>query len=737
MAEKRYLPLFETRPLKGRVLFRLFAASIMVGISFIFVYRVRFFPAGSGKLERWTWDGLFLAELWFSFYWVLTIFRRWNIVYRFPYKDRLIQRFERELPGIDIFVCTADSLIEPPSLVINTVLSVMAYDYSPEKLSVYLSDDGGSELMFYAMLEAANFSKKWLPFCKKFKVEQTSPEAYFMKAFQPTEVYDPVDVKDWVSVKKLYEEMKMRIETTTKSNRIPEEIRKIHKGFLEWESVSSKSDHQTILQIVIDGRNTNAVDIEGKPLPTLVYLAREKRPLYHHHFKAGAMNALIRVSSKISNGPIILNVDCDMYSNNSKSIKNSLCFFMDEEKGDEIAYVQYFPSFNNLTTNDIYGSSMLVEQKLNFPGLDAIGGPLYIGSGCFHRREALLGKKYDKNCKVDWKSLDHRKVEESANVLEETCKILASCTFEQNTQWGKEMGLKYGCAVEDVITGLSIQCKGWKSIYLDPERQAFLGVAPTTLLQMLVQQKRWSEGHLQIFLSRSCSLLYGHKKIPLKLQLAYCSYNLWAANFLPTLYYVAVPCLCLLKGVSLLPKTSSPWVLPFAYVAFAHRAYSLGEFIRCGGTFRGWYNDQRIWLFKRTTSYLFAFFDTILKLLGYSKPAFVITAKAAEENVTERYEQELIEFGATSPMFDILATLAMLNIFSCFGAIKKVILDADHYSKVLNQFGLQILLCLVLVTINLPVYQALFFRKDNGRMPSSTTCKSIIFALLACTLAMH
>ena len=35
------------------------------------------------------------------------------------------------------------------------------------------------------------------------------------------------------------------------------------------------------------------MDIEGKPLPTLVYLAREKRPQYHHHFKAGAMNALV------------------------------------------------------------------------------------------------------------------------------------------------------------------------------------------------------------------------------------------------------------------------------------------------------------------------------------------------------------------------------------------------------------------------------------------------------------
>ncbi|XWS58520.1 hypothetical protein CRYUN_Cryun08bG0041000 [Craigia yunnanensis] len=542
-----------------------------------------------------------------------------------------------------------------------------AYDYPPEKLSIYLSDDGGSDLMFYAMLEAASFTKKWLPFCKKFKVEPRSPEAYFRTAFEPV-VNDPVNVKTGfqsrIIMQKLYEDMKMRIESTTKFNRIPEDFRKQHKGFRKWDFVSSKRDHQTILQIIIDGRDPNAVDIEGKPLPTLVYLAREKRPQYHHHFKAGAMNALINVSSRISNGPIILNVDCDMYSNNSESIKNSLCFFMDEEKGDEIAYVQYPQNFDNLTKNEIYGISLLAAQKLELPGLDANGGPCYIGSGCFHRREALLGKKYEKDCKVDWKRLNDRKVEESASVLEETCKILASCTFVQNTWEKRCMGLKYGCPVEDIITGLSIQCRGWKSIYLNPQREGFLGVAPTTLLQMLVQQKRWSEGHLQIFLSRYCSLLYGHKKIPLKLQLAYCPYNLWAANCLPTLYYVAVPCLCLLKGISLFPKTSSPWVLSFTYVAFAHRAYSVEEFLWCGGTFQGWCNDKRMWMFKRTTSYFFALFDTILKLLGYSKAAFVITAKVAEDDVLKRYEQELIEFGATSPMFDILATLAMLNLFS-------------------------------------------------------------------------
>ena len=44
---------------------------------------------------------------------------------------------------------------------------------------------------------------------------------------------------------------------------------------------------------MIDGRDKNAVDIYGGRLPTLVYMAREKRPQWSHNFKAGAMNALV------------------------------------------------------------------------------------------------------------------------------------------------------------------------------------------------------------------------------------------------------------------------------------------------------------------------------------------------------------------------------------------------------------------------------------------------------------
>jgi hypothetical protein len=72
----------------------------------------------------------------------------------------------------------------------------------------------------------------------------------------------------------------------------------------------------------------------------------------------------IRVSSVISNSPIIMNVDCDMYSNNKDTIRDALCFFLDEEMGHKIGFVQYPQSYNNMTKNDTYGNSMLVISKV-------------------------------------------------------------------------------------------------------------------------------------------------------------------------------------------------------------------------------------------------------------------------------------------------------------------------------------------------------------------------------------
>ncbi|KAI8546188.1 hypothetical protein RHMOL_Rhmol07G0098000 [Rhododendron molle] len=96
----------------------------------------------------------------------------------FPENLRKVMR-EEDFPAMDVFICTADPHKEPPVSVVNTALSVMAYDYPAEKLSVYVSDDGGSDLTLFALVEAAKFGSHWLPFCRRNKVVERCPEAYF------------------------------------------------------------------------------------------------------------------------------------------------------------------------------------------------------------------------------------------------------------------------------------------------------------------------------------------------------------------------------------------------------------------------------------------------------------------------------------------------------------------------------------------------------------------------------
>ncbi|CAJ1971522.1 unnamed protein product [Sphenostylis stenocarpa] len=726
--EESRVRLFETKEGRFRGVYKVFASTIFAAICLIWVYRVG--SMGEVRRGRWAWMSAMVSEFGFGLYWIITQSVRWRIVYQTPFKHRLSHRYDEEnLPEVDIFVCTADPKLEPPCMVINTVLSAMAYNYPANKLNVYLSDDGGSELTFYALLKASIFSKHWLPFCRRFNVEPRSPEVFFAQncSSSPTTKYG----KACLFIKKLYEEMKGEIESAAASGKLPENVRNQHRGFSEWNPKTTKQDHQPIVQIIVDGRDRNAVDEDGVQLPTVVYMAREKRPNHPHHFKAGAINALIRVSSEISNAPFILNLDCDMYSNNADTIQEILCFFLDETKGEDIAYVQFPQSYNNITKNDHYANSYLVSGKVELAGICGYGAALFCGTGCLHRRESLSGSYLrDYRVKRDMKPKrnDNRTIDE----VNEASKALATCTYEEGTQWGKEMGLVYGIPVEDIATGLVISCKGWKSIYYNPERKAFVGTAPTTLDVACLQHTRWSEGMFQVFFSKYCPFIYGRGKIHLGVQMGYCNYLLWAPMSLPTLCYAIVLPICLLHGIPLFPQLSSTWVLPFAYAFLATYGYSLCEYLNCGSTTKGWWNLQRIKFLHRITSYLFGFIDTMTKQLGLSQTNFVVTDKVVTEDVWKRYEQEIIEFGGSSIMLTILSTVALLNLFGLVGGIKRVLMDLEFSS---SQFMVQITVSLLVVMINLPTYEALFIRSDKGCISSSIMLKSIVLASLACYLA--
>lgn len=713
--------LFETKRDRGRHFRRLFSISVFVAICFIWAYRLTHIPTNHGL---WAFLGLFAAELWSGLYWLLGQALRWNRVFRKPFHNTLSQRYENSLPGVDIFVFTAEPVIEPAMMVINTILSVMAYDYPVEKLSVYLSDDAGSEITFYALLEASTFAKHWLPFCKRFKVEPRSPEAYFTIYVSSTP-HDLNHAKDLAPIKKLYEDMKKRIEDAIKLGEIPSEARSKHNEFSQWDSYSSRHDHGTILKILLHPNDSHSKDVDGFVLPTLVYMSREKRPQYHHNYKAGAMNSLLRVSSMISNAKIILILDCDMHSNHSRSVRDALCFFMDEEKGQEIGFVQFPQNFDNVGKNDLYGNALSVLMEVELHGADGYGGPLFIGTCCFHKRDALSGKKLNGLYKNDWND-ENELIKANLQELEAESKALASCNYEENTLWGKEIGAIYGSLVEDVITGLWIQFQGWKSVYYNPTRKAFLGIAPTTLLHTLVQQKRWAEGEFQILFSKYSPTWYGHGKIKLGLILGYCHYNYWATTCFPMLYYSIIPSLSLLKGIPLFPKMSSPWSIPFTFVILAESTSSLVEGLILGGTIQGWWNGLRMWLYIGTTSYPFAFINVVLKFFGLSNFSYNITTKIIQDDVSQRYEKQVMEFGTSSPFFTILTTIALLNLFCLLATLKELPLSEG--------MGFQVLLCGILVFINFPIYQGLFLRKDKGRLPSSCAIKSIALALSSCIL---
>ncbi|GAU39878.1 hypothetical protein TSUD_69260 [Trifolium subterraneum] len=197
-------------------------------------------------------------------------------------------------------------------------------------------------------------------------------------------------VIDYLSIlsQREYEEYKVRVNAmVAKAQKTPEEGWSMQDG-TPWPGNNSR-DHPGMIQVFLG--HTGARDIEGNELPRLVYVSREKRPGYQHHKKAGAENALVRVSAVLTNAPFILNLDCDHYVNNSKAVREAMCFLMDPEVGRDVCYVQFPQRFDGIDRSDRYANRNTVFFDVNMRGLDGIQGPMYVGTGCVFNRQALYG----------------------------------------------------------------------------------------------------------------------------------------------------------------------------------------------------------------------------------------------------------------------------------------------------------------------------------------------------------
>ncbi|EFH56943.1 CESA10 [Arabidopsis lyrata subsp. lyrata] len=340
------------------------------------------------------WLTSVICEIWFAFSWLLDQFPKWYPINRETFLDRLALRYDRDgepsqLAPVDVFVSTVDPMKEPPLVTANTVLSILAVDYPVETVACYVSDDGSAMLTFEALSETAEFAKKWVPFCKKFNIEPRAPEFYFsQKIDYLKDKIQPSFVKERRAMKREYEEFKVRINIlVAKAQKIPEDGWTMEDG-TPWPG-NNPRDHPGMIQVFLG--HSGGLDTDGNELPRLIYVSREKRPGFQYHKKAGAMNSLIRVSAVLTNGAYLLNVDCDHYFNNSKAIKEAMCFMMDPAIGKKCCYVQFPQRFDGIDLHDRYANRNIVFFDINLKGLDGIQGPVYVGTGCCFNRQALYG----------------------------------------------------------------------------------------------------------------------------------------------------------------------------------------------------------------------------------------------------------------------------------------------------------------------------------------------------------
>lgn len=790
--DKPWRPLSRRLPIPAAIIspYRLLIAVRLVVLGFFLHWRL----VNPNEEARWLWGMSVVCEVWFAFSWILDQVPKLCPVNRSTDLELLRDKFEMpspsnpsgrsDLPGVDFFVSTADPEKEPPLVTANTILSILATDYPVEKLTCYISDDGGALLTFEAMAEACSFADLWVPFCRKHDIEPRNPDTYFSLKIDPTKNKSKPDfVKDRRRIKREYEEFKVRI------NALPDSIRRRSDAFNAREEMKmlkhmresgadptepikvqkatwmadgthwpgtwaasaaehAKGDHAGILQVMLkppspdpltgsaDDKIIDFTDVDIR-LPMFAYVSREKRPGYDHNKKAGAMNALVRASAILSNGPFILNLDCDHYVYNCRAVREGMCFMMDRG-GEDICYIQFPQRFEGIDPSDRYANRNTVFFDGNMRALDGVQGPVYVGTGCMFRRFALYGfdppnpdRMKQKDDAAETQPLtttdfdpdldvnllpkrfgnstmlaesipvaeyqgrplaDHPAIKygrppgvlrsprdplDAATVAESVSAI--SCWYEDKTEWGDRVGWIYGSVTEDVVTGYRMHNRGWRSVYCVTKRDAFRGSAPINLTDRLHQVLRWATGSVEIFFSQNNAFL-ASKRLKVLQRLAYINVGIYPFTSGFLIVYCFLPALSLFSGFFIVQSLSVVFLVYLLIMTICLIVLALLEVKWSGIELEEWWRNEQFWLISGTSAHLAAVVQGLLKVIAGIEISFTLTSKSAGEDDDDIYA-ELYLVKWTSLMIPPIV-IAMTNIIAmAFSFIKTIYSTNPQWSK--------------------------------------------------------
>jgi cellulose synthase (UDP-forming) len=360
------------------------------------------------------------------------------------------------------------------------------------------------------------------------------------------------------------------------------------------------------------------------------------------HAKAGNLNNAL---SK-TNSPYVVTFDADMIPMHDFLMK-TIPFFL---TGESVGFVQVPQNFYNPDTfqyNLFSESSIPNEQNLFFmliqPGKYKFNSVIYAGSNTVLSREAL----------------------------------------------NEIGGLVVGTITEDIATGMKIQSKGYKSIYLNEIHAS--GLSPENLEDLYNQRIRWGRGVVQTFKMFNPFMEKGlnfMQKLMYFSALSYWYFGIWRFIFLlaPILYSV------------------------FGIVVLTASVLSILEiwlpmFILTNITFKIFTNNIRtsIWshiydtiMFPQIT------IEVLMETFGVKMAKFKVTPK---DNFTRK---------SFVNKFGLVRVQIILAFLTLVGILKMI------YSIVLNSFSIIYIINIFWMTYNLYVpIIAIFFASERPKFRSS------------------
>ncbi|GJN06815.1 hypothetical protein PR202_ga24581 [Eleusine coracana subsp. coracana] len=420
----------------------------------------------------------------------------------------------------------------------------------------------------------------------------------------------------------------------------------------------------------------------------LVYVSREKRPGYDHNKKAGAMNALVRVSAVMSNAPFILKLDCDHYVYNSQAFREGMCFMMDGS-GDRIGYVQFPQRFEGIDPSDLYANHNTFFFDVNMRALDGIMGPVCVGTGCLFRRMALYGfdpprfkehggcssccfrqrrkikssvaapeetdflrmEDYDEEKHIRRRPLSDYPSDKNgrppgaltiprhildAYTIAEAISVI-SCDYENKTEWGRRVGWIYGSVTEDLVTGYQMHSRGWKSVYCVTKRDAFRGTTPINLIDRLHQVLRWSSGSIEIFFSRNNALL-ASRRMKFLQKIAYLNLGIYPFISIFLIVYCFLPALSLFSGQFIVQELSLTSLTYLLAIILTTSTLAVLEIKWSGISLEEWWWNEQFWLIGGTSAHIIAMLQGLLKVSAGIEISFILKSMSGGNDVDDEFK---------------------------------------------------------------------------------------------------